>query len=71
MMITTETTVKNILDAYPETVQIFLKHGVDVPAQCDASILDTELSICDSMCHVDDLVGLVRDLQTYIDTKNS
>jgi hypothetical protein len=69
MEITTETTVKNILETYPDAVQVFLKHGVDVPSECDESILDTELSICDSMCHVDDLDGLIRDLQVFIDAK--
>ena len=55
MIITTDTTVKTILDAYPDAVSIFEKHGVDVPLECDESILDTELSICESMCHIDDL----------------
>ena len=71
MQISTDTTVKSILDAYPDAVQIFLQHGVDVPSECDESILDTELAICDSMCHVDDLDGLIRDLQKFIDAKES
>jgi hypothetical protein len=70
MQITTDTTVKSILDKYPEAVQVFLKHGVDVPSQCDESVLDTPLSICDSMCHVENLDGLIVDLQKYIDSKN-
>ncbi len=70
MLITEETTVKAILDLYPEALKVFLDHGVDVPAQCDESILDTELGICDSMCHVDDLPALVRDLQTFTDAKD-
>jgi hypothetical protein len=69
MQISEDTTVKSILDAYPEAVSVFLEHGVDVPSECDESILDTELSICDSMCHVDDLNGLIRDLQKFIDAK--
>lgn len=69
MQISEDTTVKSILDAYPEAVSGFLEHGVDVPSECDESILDTELSICDSMCHVDDLNGLIRDLQKFIDAK--
>ena len=67
MQITTDTTVKNILDAYPDAVKIFEKHGVDVPLECDESILDTELAICDSMCHVDDLDALIRDLQSFVE----
>lgn len=69
MQITSDTTVKNILDTYPDAVEVFLKHGVDVPSQCDESILDTELSICDSMCHVDDIDALIRDLQEFVNAK--
>jgi len=69
MQVTHDTTVKTILDAHPDAVQIFLQHGVDVPSECDESILETELAICDSMCHVDDLDGLIRDLQKFIDSK--
>ncbi len=71
MQITQKTTVKSILDAYPDAVQVFLQHGVDVPTECDESVLDTELSICDSMCHVDDLDGLIRDLQLLINSESS
>lgn len=67
MQVTVETTVKSILDQYPDAVKVFEQHGVDVPLECDESILDTELAICDSMCHIDDLDGLMRDLQQYID----
>jgi hypothetical protein len=69
MQITQQTTVKSILDAYPDAVQVFLKHGVDVPTECDESILDTELSICDSMCHVDNLDALISDLQKFVKSK--
>jgi hypothetical protein len=70
MVITQETTVKNILEAYPDAVTVFEKHGVCVPEECDESILDTELAICDSMCHVDDLNRLLADLQNFIAAKN-
>jgi hypothetical protein len=70
MIITQDTTVKNILDAYPDAVAVFEKHGVSVPTECDESILDTELAICDSMCHIDDLDQLMRDLQVFIDSKS-
>ena len=66
MQITTQTTVKAILDQYPEAVKIFAAHGVEVPLECDESILDTELELCDSMCHIDDLDGLIADLQNFI-----
>ncbi|HEY9755220.1 MAG TPA: hypothetical protein V6C97_08665 [Oculatellaceae cyanobacterium] len=69
MQITTETTVKSILDTYPDAVDVFQKHGVDVPLECDESVLDTELAICDSMCHIDDLDALIGDLQKFVDAK--
>jgi len=71
MEITTETTVKNILEAYPDAVQIFQKHGVDVPLECDESILNINLLICDSMCHVDNLDSLIRDLKKFVASKQS
>lgn len=67
MQITEDTTVKAILDKYPAAVKVFLEHGVDVPCECDESILDTELAICDSMCHIDDLDKLMKDLQKLVD----
>ena len=71
MQVTAETTVKSILDQYPEAVKVFEKHGVYVPLECDESVLDTELAICDSMCHIDDLDALMRDLQNFIDSSGS
>jgi hypothetical protein len=70
VQITENTTVKSILEAYPDAVQVFQQHGVDVPSECDESILDTELAICDSMCHVDNLDNLMRDLQQFINNKS-
>jgi hypothetical protein len=61
------TTVKDILDQRPEAVDIFEKHGVNVPTECDECILETELELCDSMCHIDDLESLIQDLQTLFD----
>ncbi len=70
MLITSSTTVKEILDSAPEAVKIFETHGVDVPLECDESILDTELEICESMCHIDDLPALIEDLQKFFDQRN-
>ncbi len=69
MQITSETTVKSILDKYPGAVAVFSQHGVEVPTECDESILDTELAICDSMCHIDNLDGLMVDLQKFVDAQ--
>jgi hypothetical protein len=70
MLITQDTTVKSILDAHPDAVKVFENHGVSVPTECDESILDTELATCDSMCHIDDLDQLMRDLQAFVDSKS-
>ncbi len=66
MDITIETTVKSILDAFPDAPKIFEKHGVYIEQECDESILDTELAVCDSMCHIDDLDSLINDLREYV-----
>lgn len=67
MVITSNTTVKEILAARPDAVEVFLKHGVDVQLECDESIHECELQLCDSMCHIDDIDGLIRDLQIFFD----
>jgi hypothetical protein len=68
MNIADSTTVKEILAERPDAVEVFLKHGVDVPLECDESIQECDLQLCDSMCHIDDIEGLIRDLQTFFDT---
>lgn len=67
LTITTSTTVKEILEERPDAVEVFEKHGVNVPTECDECILDTELELCDSMCHIDDLDSLIVDLQKLFD----
>lgn len=69
MIITLNTTVKEILAASPDAVEVFAKHGVDVPLECDESIHECELELCDSMCHIDDIDGLIRDLQKFFDAR--
>ncbi|MFN8550532.1 MAG: hypothetical protein U0103_03505 [Candidatus Obscuribacterales bacterium] len=68
MVVTRNTTVKEIMEARPDAVEVFLQHGVDVPSQCDESILDCELELCDSMCHIDDVDALIQDLQKLFDS---
>lgn len=67
MIITRDTTVKEIIEANPNAAEVFLKHGVDVPLECAESIQDCELELCDSMCHLDDVDALIQDLQTFFD----
>lgn len=71
MIITRNTTVKEIMKARPDALQVFLKHEVDVPLECDESIQDCNLELCDSMCHIDDVDALIRDLQKFFDTSGS
>jgi hypothetical protein len=35
MQITEQTTVKTVVEAYPRALDVFLRHGVDVPSECD------------------------------------
>lgn len=70
MLITTESSVTEILDARPDAIKVFEKHGVDVPCECDESIQGASLQICDSMCHIDDLQGLISDLQAFFDGRD-
>ncbi|MBZ0188970.1 MAG: hypothetical protein K8F91_22185 [Candidatus Obscuribacterales bacterium] len=67
MIITGNTTVKEIVEARPDTVSVFPKDGVDVPLQCDESIQDSDLELCDSMCHIDDIDALESDLESFFD----
>ena len=77
MIITRKTTVKEILEAAPDAVKVFEKHGVDVPLECDKSVHECGLHIsdgmshipCDSMCHIDNVDALIVDLQKYFASK--
>lgn len=70
MNITRSTTVKEILAARSDAIEVFLQHGVDVPLECDESIHECELELCDSMCHIDDIDALIRDLQNFFDARS-
>lgn len=67
MNITVSTSLKDILAERPDAIEVFLQHGVDVPLECDESIHDCELDLCESMCHIDDLDALIKDLQKLFD----
>jgi hypothetical protein len=71
MMITPSTTVREIVEKNPEAFKIFLEHGVDVKSECDESLWDTELELCESMCHIDNINGLIADLQKLFDSTAS
>ncbi|MBA3993007.1 MAG: hypothetical protein C0469_05715 [Cyanobacteria bacterium DS2.3.42] len=65
MLINEESTVQEILEVCPEAVKVFDEHGVNIGLECPESILETALSICEGMCHIDDLEGLIKDLQEF------
>jgi hypothetical protein len=69
MKITRSTTVKEIMTECPQAAEVFMKHGVDVPLECDESIQDCDLQLCDSMCHLDDIDSLIEDLQKFFDER--
>lgn len=69
MKITRSTTVKEIMTECPQAAEVFMKHGVDVPLECDESIQDCDLELCDSMCHLDDIDSLIEDLQKFFDER--
>ncbi|MBS1996905.1 MAG: hypothetical protein JSS86_11365 [Cyanobacteria bacterium SZAS LIN-2] len=69
MIITRNTTVKEILETNPDAVKVFEKHGVDVVLECDEGIHGCGLELCDSMCHIDDIDSLIADLQTFFDSQ--
>ncbi len=68
MIITRNTTVKEILEEAPHAVAVFAKYGVDVPISCDEGVHGCALEECESMCRIDDLDGLIVDLQKFFDS---
>lgn len=62
MTITMDSFVSEIIEAFPEAEAIFEAHGVMLCTEC-AGVLDNPLDLCETMCHIDDIEGLLRDLQ--------
>ena len=69
MTITMESLVSEILEAFPEAEAIFVKHGVHVCLEC-AGVLDNPLELCETMCGIDDMDGLLKDLQAMAAAKH-
>jgi hypothetical protein len=61
MMVTADTLVSEILEACPDAIKVFAKHGVEVETECHGC-LDNPLDLCETMCSIDDIEGLIRDL---------
>lgn len=62
MTITLDTLVSEILEAYPKATEVFEKHGVHVSLEC-SGVLDNPLDLCETMCAIEDMDGLLKDLQ--------
>lgn len=62
MEITMDTLVNEILEAYPAVEAVFEKHGVHVSLEC-RGVMDNPLELCDTLCSIDDIDGLLADLQ--------
>lgn len=65
MLITRETTVREVIDKNAEALKIFDKHGVCVEYECPDAILDFEIQLCEDMCHIDDIDQLVAELNEF------
>ncbi|MBX9686960.1 MAG: hypothetical protein K2X27_09675 [Candidatus Obscuribacterales bacterium] len=70
MYISTETSVKEILEVNPEAIKVFAQHDVDIACDCDERIHDCSLELCESMCKIEDLEGLIKDLQYFFDNES-
>lgn len=67
MKITADTLVSEILDARPDAAEVFKKYGVDPELECNC-VLDNPLELCETMCGIWDIDGLMRDLQALFDS---
>ncbi|MFZ5826582.1 MAG: hypothetical protein ACOY94_19995 [Bacillota bacterium] len=70
MQITPDTLVSEILEACPETEAVFARHGVNVHTECHGC-LDNPLDLCETMCDIADIDGLIKDLQALLDDRNA
>ena len=69
MQITPDTTIESILNAHPMATAVFSEHGLDDHFLRDPSMLGSVLTICKSSGNINDLDGLMLDLQSYIDAQ--
>lgn len=65
MNITRETTVKEVLEARPDALSVFSKYGVEVDVECPEAIMDFPLSDCESICHIDNVDVLIKELNEF------
>lgn len=62
MHVSRTTSVREIIEADKRTLPVFEKHGVSVDLECPDAVLDFPIEDCESMCHIDDVDALVREL---------
>lgn len=66
MNICRNTSVREIIETYPLSLEVFEKHGVVVEHECPDAVLDFELEDCESMCHIEDIDALISDLNELL-----
>ncbi|MBK9143465.1 MAG: hypothetical protein IPM23_13260 [Candidatus Melainabacteria bacterium] len=70
MIVTRNTTVREVIETNRDALAIFEKHGVCVEDECPDAVLDFEIEDCEDMCHIDDIDQLVADLNSFIQKQN-
>lgn len=63
MEITLQTVIWDILQEMPEARDLFQGHGCDMDAECTDSALENTLDEAVGVCHLDDIDGLILELQ--------
>lgn len=70
MIVTRNTTVREVIDSNRDALEIFEKHGVCVEDECPDAVLDFEIEDCEDMCHIDDIDQLVADLNSFFENQS-
>ncbi len=68
MEVTLERSVGELLEKFPDIVEVFEKHNVFVEDECD-QVLDFPLEECETLCRIADLNQLVADLNEHLRSK--
>ena len=67
MQVTRETTVREVMEKNEKVLEIFDQHGVCVEHECPDGVLDFPIEDCEDMCHIDDIDGLVAELNKFFE----
>lgn len=66
MKITMKHSIQQILDSYPQSIDIFKKHGIDVDDHCLFSVRHLPIEECTDLCGVDALGELIEILNSSL-----